>query len=51
MLAREHELRACELHGQVAETCERVGIPRARGPDELLGLLPKLLEVHPDLLP
>jgi hypothetical protein len=51
VLAREHELRARELHRQVAESRDCPRIALARSTDELLGLLLQLLDVHADLLP
>src|SRR5262245_33789587 len=51
LLARERELRARETRRQAAETRDGHRIPCARSTSELLGLLPKLFEVHFDLLP
>ena len=50
VLAREHQLRAGEDRLAAVEPRERVGIALARGLDELLRLLAKLLQVHHDLL-
>ena len=51
VLGGDDELGAGEDRLAPAEPLERIRLAGARGADELLGLLPKLIEIHDDLPP